>query len=588
MSVAVILPDSSPWLTPVGRPEKWKRRSSFPLSFATLFRSQTSMPRSRLGPLAIESRLGDHPSQSCVWRAVHVQLQRTLAVKIFPIPFGATPGARASLAREWEMLKKLDHPAIAKCYGGGFEDNDAYLAHELVEGDTLAAQLERLGRLPWETVLDLAEPIMAAIEYLHARDLVHGRLQPENIIIAGLSPVLVDVRIHRFDTPFRTGRPPAVHEIAVQPPELIAEPTAICPSTDLYTFGAILYLAITGRHPVGGDTAEEVSENVVTQPPFSVASIVMDCPVWFDRLILQLLSKDPSDRPYSASAARLALAEVRRRAMSRSGVAEHASAGFSPLNVTDQKDRDEARLLLGHATLADDESPSDVSSWHDKPWFLIGSLFLIIGIVTYTVWPLNEDQMRERAEALLAHQTRSSLNQAKTGYLQPMLAKFPHGEHHQWARQQIDQVEMVQAEHVLSVKLKRNELLTNEGERLYAEANEFEKFGDTVEALDRYRSIETLLAGDPQYRAYVNLARRQIASIERSEKDHSEAAIIIQAKLDEADQLMKEGKVVSARKIWYSMIELYENNGNVAPLVARAQDRLAGIKMANDGKQERP
>ncbi len=543
------------------------------------------MPRSRLGPLAIESKLGDHPSQSCVWRAIHVQLQRAVAVKMFSVPFGATPEARAKLAREWELLKKLGHPAIAKCYGGGFEESDAYLASELIEGETLASQLERRTKLPWETVLDMAEPIMDAIGYLHGREIVHGNLQPDKIIIAGLSPVLIDVRVDRVGSPFQSGRPMTAAAAALCSPEVIDDPTAVSPRTDLYSFGAILYLAITGRPPIGGETLEEISANVVSQTPESVASIELDCPVWFDRLISQLLDKNPSQRPYSAQAVQLALAEVRRRAMSRAGVAEHASAGFSPLNVTDQKERDEARMLLGQQALEQEDAVPDATPWHDKPWILIAGLVVILAGLAYIAWPLNEDQMRARAEELLAQETRSSLSQAKNGFLQPMLARFPEGKHRDWAKDQIDHVDMVQAEHALKVKLKRNLPLKNEGERLYAEASEFERFGDTVTALDRYRSMETLLGDDPQYRVYVNLARRQIAAIEYSDLDQTEAAAIIQTKLQQADRLMSEGKDLAARKIWYSVIDLYGNNENVAPLVSRAQDRLGG---SSSGQSDPP
>ena len=202
--------------------------------------------------------------------------------------------------------------------------------------------------------------------------------------------------------------------------------------------------------------------------------------------------------------------------------------------------------------------------------------------MTYILWPLNEDQMRQRAEGLLAEDTRSSLSQAKISYLEPMLLRFPEGQHSDWAREQIDRVEMVQAEHALSVKLKRNLPLKNEGERLYAEASEFERFGDTATALDRYRSMETLLGDDPQYRAFVNLARRQIASIEQSEGETDEASSIIEEKLAQADRLYQAGKAVAARKIWYSVIELYGNNEKVAPLVGRAQDRLSGSKATGD------
>ena len=555
---------------------------------ATLFSSYaiSSMPRSRLGPLAIESKLGDHPSQSSVWRAIHVDLKRAIAVKIFSSPFGGTPEARAEFAREWDILKRIDHPAIVRCYGGGFEGTDAYLAHELIEGETLASQIEHRSRLSWEVVLDMAEPIADALKYLHERESFHGCIQPDKIIFSGLSPVLIDVRVDRGSTPYRTNRPPTPQEIALMPPELIADPNARSAHTDLYSFGATLYYALTGRPPISGETIEEVTANVESQVPESPASIAMECPVWLDKLVMQMLEKNPSDRPHGAPAVLLALAEVRRRSMSRAGVAEHSSAGFSPLNVNDKKEREEARILLGHGGFEDETRYNDDTAWHDRPLVLIAGLCLLAGLFGYFIWPLNEDQMRDRAESLLVMDSRNALNQAKVSYLEPMLDRYPDGEHATWAKEQLDRVEMVQAEHALSVKLKRNLPLKNEGERLFAEANKFERFGDTANALDKYRSMETLLGDDEKYRPYVNLARRQMARIEFAGIEADEAAQIIQSKLDQADELMKSGKVIAAKQIWYSLVELYGNNDNVAPLIAKAQERLAGNEP--DGKVDAP
>lgn len=534
------------------------------------------MPRSRLGPLAIESKLGDHPSQSNVWRAIHVQLKRAIAVKVFSSPFGGTPEARADFAAEWETLKKIEHPAIVRCYGGGFEESDAYLAHELVEGDTLAAQIERRSRLPWDTVLDFAEPVADALVHLHQRQIIHGAIQPDKIIFAGFSPILIDIRVNRFKTPYATNRPPTPEEVALRAPELADDPTQLTPQADLYSFGATLYLALTGRPPIPGDTVEAVTANAKTIIPESPASIVMDCPVWLDKLVMQLLEKLPGKRPHSAEAVKLALSEVRKRAMSRAGVAEHTSAGFSPLNITDQKERDEARILLGQGAVEfDDNKVPDGTPWHEKPLVLISGLVLIGAMLAYLFWPLNEEQMRAKAEALMAGETRSELYEAKSRYLEPMLEKFPTGQHAIWAQEQIDRVEMLQAEHALSVKLKRNLKLKNEGERLYAEANEFERFGDIASALDRYQSMQTLLGDDPQYRPFVNLARRQIAKIEGQGSRQDEAARIIQAKLNQAERELAAGNVVLSRQIWYSIVELYGNNDNVAPLVAKAQQALA-------------
>ena len=505
-----------------------------------------------------------------------MQLKRAVAVKVFASPFGGTPEARSAFAAEWEVLKQIQHPAVVRCYGGGFEETDAYLAHELIEGPTLASELERRSRLSWESVLDLAEALTGALESLHEKEIVYGVLQPEKVLFAGLSPVLIDVRVDRANSLYRTNRAVTPHEMTFWSPELAENANAFSVHSDLYSLGATLYTALTGRAVVSGNSVEEVRGNILYEKPQSPASIVMDCPVWLDKLIMQMLEKDPDDRPHGAAAVALALKEVRRRSMSRAGVAEHVSHGFSPLNVTDQKERDEARILLGHGALDVGEGETVAKpEWYDRAIVLVLGLIVIASMITYTLWPLNENQMKGRAEELLARKNRNALNQAKVSFLVPMLEKYPDGEHVEWVREQLDRVEMLQAEHLLEVKLKVNRPLSNEGERLYAEAYEFEKFGDVATALDRYRSMETLLADDDTYKPFVNLARRQIASIEENGVEQGEAARIIQGKLDQADESLQNGNIIAARKIWYSIIDLYGNNGNVAPLVSKAQKLIA-------------
>jgi hypothetical protein len=512
-----------------------------------------------------------------------VQLKRAVAVKVFAAPFGGTPEARSAFAAEWEVLKQIQHPAIVRCYGGGFEETDAYLAHELIEGPTLASELERRSRLSWESVLDLAESLTAALQLLHEKEVLYGVVQPEKVLFAGLSPVLIDVRVDRATTLYRTNRVVTPDEMTYWSPELAENSNAFSVHGDLYSLGATLYTSLTGRAVVSGTSVEEVRGNILYETPQSPASIVMDCPVWLDKLIMQLLEKDPSNRPHGAAAVTLALQEVRRRSMSRTGVAEHISHGFSPLNVTDQKERDEARILLGHGALdADEDENVTKPEWYDRAIVLVLGLIFIASMITYAVWPLNENQMRDRAKDLLAREDRNSLNQAKVSYLEPMLEKYPDGVHAAWAHDQLEYVAMIQAEHVLKVKLKANRPLSNEGERLYAEAYEFEKFGDVATALDRYRSMQTLLADDERYLPFVNLARRQIADIEENGFEQGEAARIIQNKLDEAEKSLKDGNIVAARKIWYSILDLYGNNGNVAPLVSKAQKLLATDGIQDD------
>ncbi|MCD0461566.1 serine/threonine protein kinase [Roseiconus lacunae] len=544
------------------------------------------MPRSRLGPLAIESKLGDHPSTSSVWRAIHVQQKKAVAVKVFSAPFGGTPEARQAFADEWERLKLLSHPGLARCYGGGFEDADAYLAYELIEGETLATQIERNGRLSWENALEVGQAIAEALEYLHSQNVSHGAIVPDKIVVAGFAPVLVDLRLDRFGSPFRTSRPPSLDLVARQAPELAAPGVAgaadqCTPASDLYAFGALLYHAITGRLPIQGDSIEQVRAAVQSEIPESPASIVLQCPVWFDKLIMQLLEKDPVNRPPSATAVKLQLAEVRKRSLSRAGVAEHVSSGFSPLQVTNQQDKDEARKLLGRdvvdlkAIEEDDDEIADATVWHDQPWFLIGGLVAILILLAYVAWPASEATLRKQAENLIAIDTRSALAEAESHPLRQLIVRFPDSPNAEWAQQQIDRINVIQFLHQLKVKIKNNLPIKNQGELLHKQAQAYENNGDFAEAIDKYRSMVTVLGEDAEYETAVNAARYKIAILKDQAGKDSDARKIVQNRLDEADQFLAEGRVVEARNIWYSLVELYGDNSDLKPLIDVAQSKLA-------------
>lgn len=542
------------------------------------------MSPQRLGPLTLQSKLGDYPSRSTVWRAVHAEQRKPLAVKVFQIPFGGTAEAQDRFAEEYEELKKLRHPAIARCFGGGIEGRQAFIAWELIEGESLANLLERRGRLPWEAVLDFAIPLAQGLVAAHARGFAHGAIGPDKILISGLAPVLVDFRIDRARSFFRNPRPLSPLEVALQPPEVIANPSAISAQGDLYSLGAVMFLALTGRPPISGETVEEVMARVASEIPPKTASLAMDCPVWVSSVIEQTLKKDPRDRPRDAHALELQLLDARQRSGSLGGVTEQLAGGFSPLQAGQQQSqKDEARALLGRGVVRMDEEVREIAPFYERAWFLVLALIVGLAGIAWILWPLNENQLRERAEKLIAEQTGASLHQAKQGYLEPMLKRFPEGQHAAWASEQLDEIEMYETEHAIEVKLKRGLPLTEEGERLYAEALRFENFGDRATALDKYKSIERLLASDARYKPYVGLARRQIGRISGQSGAVGEAARIVNAKLSEAEKLRGQGDLIAAREIWYGIIELYSDRTDVLPLVQIAQQRLAA-----EGGEKKP
>ena len=78
----------------------------------------------------------------------------------------------------------------------------------------------------------------------------------------------------------------------------------------------------------------------------------------------------------------------------------------------------------------------------------------------------------------------------------------------------------------------------------------------------------------PQYAVAVNAARYRIGVLEKSGVGATEASKIVQKRLDEADTLLAENRVVEAREIWYSLVELYGGNSDLEILIERAQQRL--------------
>ncbi len=534
------------------------------------------MARTKLGPLALEAQLGG--AQSNTYRAIHVAQRKSLVVKLFANAFKPTPQARADLTREWETLKAMRHEAIGRCYGGGFEGSDAYLAYEWIEGESLTDLVQRRERLPWDLVLDYADQLIEGILFCHDRQVFHGSIEPDKVIcVTGGSVKLQDLRVERYGSAFKSPRPPSAFQLAFRAPEILQADLGDDPvptvKSDLYSLGAVLFYALTGQTPVDSSSAQSVVMSVGQVKPPKVASLVLDCPIWLSALIEQLLEKSPNSRPHGAAAVRLALQEVRRRAVDRTGVADHAAGGFSAIRM--DADRSVARQLLGRAekeTAA--ETVDNYTPLHERWWFLLGSLVTIAGILAFLMWPPSPAKLRRNAEALLATGEWTDWKKAQSDYLEPLLRRDPDGEHAAWAREQIDNVEMRGAEVQLDLKLRRGAELVNEPERLYAEARRYEQFGDRTTALQKYDAMTKVLEGDDKSRPYINLAKRRIAEIEAEGSRGGEQGELITKKLNEAIQLAEGGKSVEARVIFKAIVELYGENKQYAEQVAAAERQL--------------
>lgn len=509
-----------------------------------------------------------------MFRAVHVQQQRSVALKILSAPFGTGKEARLAFSLEWEQLKGLRHPHIVRCFGGGMEDKQGYLAYELIRGESLAALLKRRGRLAWESVVDDALQIASALEYAHQQGFVHAALAPDKILVAADGPLkILDFRENRFqNAAFQSSSGLSPQSALYAAPEQFGPSPQITPKCDLYALGCILFEMLTGEPPFRASSVEQLGQLHREQPPEHISRIVLECPIWLDGLVAQLLQKDPQQRPHSMGAVRIALEETRQKMAEGVGVAEHVTSGISALKTS--ADRREAARLLGKQPKKRKRRVADQAPFYERAWFLALCLVLLLLGGVWMMWPPSEEKLFRRAEALMASGDEGAARRARTEYLEPLLARFPAGQHAAQAQQWIDEMDMDLAERRLRRKLKLGQDLETEGERLLAEAWRFEQFGDKLTSLEKYESMVDLLPSEPANRPYRNIARREAAALQGEGNLAEQRRAFLDSRLADAARLAEEGKQDEAERIWRSILNLYGNRPELSEFADRARRAL--------------
>jgi eukaryotic-like serine/threonine-protein kinase len=529
------------------------------------------MAISRIGPFALEAPLAPPTKAGQIFRGIHVEQRKLAALRIFPLPLGMTPESRQAYAEQVDDLKQLRHPGIVRCYGGGFDRRRAFLAYELVEGSSLDELLNRRGRLPWETASDYAKQIADALQYALNFSWSHGRLQPSKIMIDEASHIkILDWRREEISAVLNS--PITIEQIQMSAPEIL-EGGAPNEKSDLYSLGCLMHLMMTGEPPFSAPGREELIEKIRTQDPPSVTATVFDCPVWLNAVVDQLLAKSPQKRPYSITAFLLAMREAERRESEGVGVLQHAASGFSPLQMN--VDRKEVEKVLGIKPVK--EKRASESSFWESPWVLLLGLVLAISGVVWFLMPPSEATLYRRAEKLLASEKWTDWNAARDGQLAVLLERFPESQYREWAEDKISWVDAREAER----RMERDERLGRkddwtQAQIQYAEARKFERFGDYLTALEKFRAIQTLFSDQEEAQPIVFLAAEGIQRI-RETRDRDSLQELLERKMEEADQAYDRAQMTVAKMTWEAIVELYSGNQQVTPIVEQAKSRLAEL-----------
>ncbi|WP_225846765.1 serine/threonine-protein kinase [Streptomyces sp. HPF1205] len=249
-----------------------------------------------------------------VWRALDESLGRRVAVKCLK-PTGGHSGdagftrvLQERFRREARVAASLQHHGITVVHDFGEDDGVLFLVMELLDGRNLLQVLDDARRhpLPVPDISDIAEQVAAALAYTHDQGIVHRDLKPANIIrLTDGAVKICDFGIARLGhdigfTSRLTGTGVAMGTPHYMSPEQIGD-SEVDHRSDLYSLGCVLYELATGAPPFDLGDAWAILVGHRDTPPRPPREKRPELPTDLERLILDLLAKDPEDRPQTAA-----------------------------------------------------------------------------------------------------------------------------------------------------------------------------------------------------------------------------------------------------------------------------------------------
>jgi serine/threonine protein kinase len=239
-----------------------------------------------------------------VYRARDTRLNRTVAIKVQPAHFADQPEVRQRFEREAQAVSSLNHPNICALYDIGRQDGIDFLVLELLEGETLAARLEK-GALPLDQALRYAVQIADALDRAHRQGVVHRDLKPGNIMLTKDVAKLLDFGLAKLQnqpaaddetvTKALTAQGTILGTFQYMAPEQLEGKDADA-RTDIFAFGAVLYEMVTRRRAFAGKTQSSVIAAILAADPPPVSTLQTASPPAMDHLVKTCLAKDPEDR----------------------------------------------------------------------------------------------------------------------------------------------------------------------------------------------------------------------------------------------------------------------------------------------------
>jgi len=280
------------------------------------------------GRFILKRRLGEG-GMGHVFLAHDQLIDREVAIKFLNDELLGSASARERMRQEALLLLQIDHPNVVRAFQVLEDGGRLGLVLEYMPAGDLARRLGA-GAMPWRQAVEVMVSILAGLQALHHRHLVHRDIKPGNILMAADgTPKITDLGVARDPyARMKTQTGMVIGTAEYMAPEQI-QAAAVDARTDIYAAGIVLFEMLLGRTPFAGLSDFEVRVAHVQSPP-ELGPLASVCPEAIIRAVARALAKDPADRFESATGFSRALQQALTTPIL--GAAAATSESISPVH----------------------------------------------------------------------------------------------------------------------------------------------------------------------------------------------------------------------------------------------------------------
>lgn len=241
-----------------------------------------------------------------VYRADDLKLSQPVALKFLPQKLARDKGMLERFHREVRIARQISHPSICRVFDIGEVEDQHFLSMEYIDGENLAALLRRIGRLPPDKAVEIANQLCSGLTAAHQEGVLHRDLKPANVMIDGRGRAkITDFGLAGLAEEFEGNEIRAGTPAYMAPEQLAGKEVTI--KSDIYALGLVLYEIFTGKKAFEAESLEELARLRESSAPPSLSSHVKEVDPLVERVILRCLERDSRNRPASVAQVAAAL-----------------------------------------------------------------------------------------------------------------------------------------------------------------------------------------------------------------------------------------------------------------------------------------